>query len=156
MEDDATKIDANRLIIPGLAGLYNLGAPVAYAFTRVVMGLMFLPSGIDKMFLGGHARVAEGNIAALGLEPRYAWAWTVAGVEFFGALLIIVGLFTRPVAFAIAVQLAVITFGIQIKAGYFWNVRGFDVGLLMMLVFLAFCFGGGGRWSADRAIGREF
>ena len=156
MEDDADGIDATTPIIPGLASFYNLGAPLAYAFTRVVMGLLFLPSGIDKMFLGGHARIAEGNIAALGLEPRYAWAWTVAGVELFGAILMIVGLFTRPAAFAIAAQLAVITFGIQIKSGYFWSGRGFEVGLLMMLVFLAFCFGGGGRWSADRAIGREF
>ena len=117
---------------------------------------MFLPSGVDKMFLGGQARIAAGNIAALGLEPRMAWAWTVAGVEFFGAILMILGLFTRPVAFTLAVQLAVITFGLQIRSGYLWTNRGFELGLLMMLVCLAICFGGGGRWSLDRKIGKEF
>ncbi len=156
MQDDAGDIDATRLIVPGLAGLYRLGAPFAYAFTRVTIGLMFLPSGVDKMFLGGQARIAAGNIAALGLEPRMAWAWTVAGVEFFGAILMILGLFTRPVAFTLAVQLAVITFGLQIRSGYLWTNRGFELGLLMMLVCLAICFGGGGRWSLDRKIGKEF
>ena len=156
MLDDTDDIDAKRLLLPGLAGFYRLTAPLSYAFIRVVAGLIFLPSGIDKMFYGGYARIAEGNIAALGLTPRYGWAWAVAGLEFFGAIFVILGLFTRPVAFALAIQLAVITFGIQITYGYFWSSRGFEVGLLLMLVYLSFCFGGGGRYSLDRAVGREF
>lgn len=156
MRDETDAIEARRLIFPGLASLYNLGAPLSYAFIRVLVGLVFLPSGIDKMFLGGHARIAEGNIAALGLVPRYGWAWAVAGLEFFGAILFALGLLTRAVSFAFVVQLAVITFLLQINSGYFWSSRGFEVGLLLWLIFIAYCFGGGGRYSLDRMIRREF
>jgi hypothetical protein len=52
--------------------------------------------------------------------------------------------------------LSVITFDIQIKSGFLWAPRGFEVGLMMMLMFIAICFGGGGRYSVDRVIGREF
>ena len=156
MIDETREGDASRLFIPALAPVYALAAPLGYAFIRVVMGLMFLPSGIDKMFLGGNERIAAGNLTALGLADTIAWSWAVAGTEFFGAVLIILGLFTRFAAFSLVCLLSVITFGIQIKSGFLWAPRGFEVGLLMMLVFIAICFGGGGRYSLDRVIGREF
>ena len=156
MIDETNDIDADRLMVPALAPVYSMLAPLSYAFIRVVMGLMFLPSGIDKMFHGGNARIAEGNLKMLGLAYPYAWSWVVASVELFGAIFIILGLFTRGAAFAIVVMLTVITFGIQAKAGYLWASRGFEVGLLMQLLFIAICFGGGGRFSLDRKIGREF
>ena len=153
MHDETELVDAKRLYFPALAGIYNFGAQLSYAFIRVLVALVFLPSGIDKMFQGGHARIAEGNIAALGLAPKFAWAWAVAGLEFFGAILFGLGLLTRAVSFAFVVQLFVITFMIQISNGYFWSSRGFEVGLLLWLIFIAYCFGGGGRYSLDQ-IGR--
>jgi putative oxidoreductase len=147
---------AEKLFIPALAPLYALAAPLSYAFIRVTMGLMFLPSGIDKMFLGGNARIAAGNLTMLGLPNVVAWSWAVAATEFFGAILIILGLFTRFAAFSLVVLLTVITFGVQMKSGFLWSPRGFEVGLLMMLILIAVCFGGGGRFSLDRRIGREF
>ena len=154
--DETREGGASRLFIPQLAPVYALAAPLGYAFMRVVMGLMFLPSGIDKMFLGGNERIAAGNLKALGLADAIAWSWAVAGTEFFGAVLIILGLFTRFAAFALVCMLSVITFGIQIKSGFLWAPRGCEVGLVMMLMFIAICFGGGGRYSLDRVIGREF
>ena len=156
MIDETNDIDANRLILPGLAGFYRRAAPLSYAFIRVLIGLMLLPPGIDKLFYGGAARIAAGNLARLGVQPPMAWAWTVAGLEFFGGILLILGLFTRPVAFALAVELAVITGGILAPRGWLWTVNGFEVGLLMTLVFVGLVLGGGGRYSLDRAIGREF
>ena len=77
-------------------------------------------------------------------------------LEFFGVILLVLGLFTRPVAFALAVQMAVITFLIQWTNGYFWMNRGYEFALLLMLVCIAFVIGGGGRYSLDRKLGREF
>lgn len=154
--DENTDAGAERLFIPALAPLYAMMAPLSYAFIRVIIGLMFLPSGIDKMFLGGNARIAAGNLTALGLSNVVAWSWAVAATEFFGAILIILGLFTRFAAFSLVVLLFVITFGIQMKSGFLWSPRGFEVGLLLMLISIAICFGGGGRFSLDRRIGREF
>ena len=154
--DENPDAGAEKLFIPALAPVYAMMAPLSYAFIRVIIGLMFLPSGIDKMFLGGNARIAAGNLTALGLSNVVAWSWAVAATEFFGAILIILGLFTRFAAFSLVVLLFVITFGIQMKSGFLWSPRGFEVGLLMMLISIAICFGGGGRFSLDRRIGREF
>jgi putative oxidoreductase len=156
MIDEAGTIDKSRLIIPALAGLYGRVAPLSYAFLRILIALMFLSGGIDKIFHGGAARIAAGNITMLGLQPPLAWAWAVTGLEFFGAILLGLGLFTRPVAVAFAIELAVIAFGIMALRGFFWTVGGMEVALLMEFAVIGFILGGGGRYSLDRMIGRKF
>ena len=156
MIDETSNIDERRLIIPGLAGFYRLVAPFGYAFIRVTVGLLLLANGIDKMFYGGAARIAVGNITKMGFPLPYAWAWLVAGLEFFGAIMLVLGLFTRPVAFAMTIMCAVISFAIMIHRGMFWFTGGIEVSLLLGLVTLAFVVGGSGRYSLDRVIGREF
>jgi putative oxidoreductase len=156
MIDETANIDRSRLVFPGLAGVYETLAPLSYAFIRVTMGLLFLPIGIDKLFFGGAGRIATGNVLRTGLEPAYAWAWTVAGLEFFGAILLIVGLFTRVVAFALSIELATIIWFILRPRGWVWTVNGVEVGLLLLLVMIGLVLGGSGRYSLDRKIGREF
>jgi putative oxidoreductase len=130
--------------------------PLGYAIARIWFALLILPSGYEKLFEGGAARIAAGNILKTGFYPPMFWAWLVAGLEFFGMILLAAGLFTRPVAFAFAVQLGVITFMIQMANGYFWTSRGMEFALALFLVCVAFVLGGGGRYSLDRRIGREF
>ena len=156
MIDETGNIDERSLMIPALAGLYRRLAPLSYAFIRVLVGALFLPIGIDKLFFGGAARIAAGNILRIGVEPPLVWGWTVAGLEFFGALLLMLGLFTRPVAFALAIELATITAGILTPRGWLWTVNGVEVGLLLLLVLIGLVLGGSGRYSLDRLIGREF
>jgi putative oxidoreductase len=156
MLDETNSIDQRRLIIPGLAGLYRTIAPLGYAATRVVTALVLFPGGIDKLLDGGVVRIANGNITALGLPYPYAWAWAVGLIEFFGSILLALGLFTRPVAVAFTIELLVITFGIMAKRGVFWTTGGLEVALLLALMTFAFLIGGGGRYSVDRLIGREF
>src|SRR5262249_27018643 len=147
-------IDEKRLVIPALAPLYRAVASFGYALLRITLGLQFLPSGYDKVFEGGAARIAGGNIKALGwFQPEMAWGWTVAGLEFGGAILLILGLFTRPVAFALAVELTVIAFGIMApRGGLFWTSGGAEVALLMEFAAIGLVFGGSGRYSLDRLI----
>ena len=156
MIDETSAIDEHRLVIPGLAGLYRRLAPLAYAFTRVVFAVVIIPSGYEKVFQGGVHRIAAGNILKLGVEPPLVWAWAVGCLEFFGVILLALGLFTRPVAFALAVQMAVITFRIQFESGFFWTARGYEFSLLLTLACVAYVIGGGGHYSLDRKIGREF
>jgi putative oxidoreductase len=156
MIDENANIDKQRLLIPQLAGLYNIAAPLSYAFLRIVVALVILPDGLDKIFLGGVERIATGNIAKLGLPLPYAWAWTVAGLEFFGSILLGLGLFTRPVAVAFVVMLTVIAGGIAAPRGILWTSNGVEVALLLGLAMIGFIFGGGGRYSIDRIVGREF
>jgi len=155
--DETPSIDERKLIIPVFAGTYKRLAPLSYAWLRITLALMYLPGGIDKLFEGGAARIAAGNITALGyFKPVMVWAWTVAGLEFFGAILLALGLFTRPVAFAFVAELLVIAFGIMLPRGAFWTTGGAEVALLMAFAAIGFVFGGGGRYSVDRVIGREF
>jgi putative oxidoreductase len=155
MIDETSTIDKERLIIPALAGPYRVLGPPAYAAIRVLTALMLFPGGIDKLFYGGAARIGGGAITAMGWPVPYAWAWAVTCID-LGAIMLALGLFTRPVAFAMTVQLAVIAFEIMIKRGMFWTSGGIEVALLLGLVTFAFVLGGGGRYSLDHVIGREF
>ena len=130
--------------------------PLAYAFARVYYALLILQSGYEKVFSGGAARIATGNVLKTGLQPPLFWAWAVAYLEFYGMILLALGLLTRPVAFAFAIEMAFIVVAIQLPNSYFWTARGAEFAIMLFVVCLAFLFGGGGRYSLDRKLGREF
>ena len=129
---------------------------LGYAFARVYYALLILPSGYEKVFHDGAARIAAGNVLKTGLQPPLFWAWAVAYLELYGMILLALGLLTRPVAFAFAIETAVIVLAIQMPNGYFWTSRGCEFALMLFVVCVAFVFGGGGRYSLDRKLGREF
>jgi putative oxidoreductase len=155
-------------VLIGGAGRYAFGkwietkiadgrlVPLAYAFARVYYACLILPSGYEKVFHDGAARIAAGNILKTGFQPPLFWAWVVAYLEFYGMILLALGLLTRPIAFAFAIEMAVIALMIQMPNGYFWTSRGAEFALMLFVVCLAFLFGGGGRYSLDRKLGREF
>ena len=156
---DETHVPARQtLIIPGLEGLYRRLAPYSYAIMRVRLGLVLLPGGVDKMFYGGVGRIVANNVLKTGLQPPIFWGWLVGGLEFFGAILLIMGLWTRPVAFALTIQMLVITYSIRAADGFFLNPKGggMEVSVLLALLCVALVIGGSGRYSLDRRIGREF
>jgi putative oxidoreductase len=130
--------------------------PLSYAYIRIVMGLLFLPIGIDKLFMGGAGRIAAGNILRVGLEPPLVWGWFVGCVEFSAAILLIFGLFTRVAAFALTIELTTIIWFIVRPRGWVWTVNGVEVALLLLFVAIGLVLGGSGRYSLDRKIGREF
>ena len=135
---------------------FSNGPALGYALARVWMALLILPSGWEKVFDNGVARIAAGNVLKTGFYPPMFWAWFVAILELVGMLMLAVGLLTRPIAFMFFVEMAVITVTIQMPNGYFWTSRGCEFALLLTLVSFAFVMGGGGKYSLDRRIGREF
>ncbi|MFL6570793.1 MAG: DoxX family protein [Burkholderiales bacterium] len=153
-------------VLIGGAGRHALGrklhsmndrmVPIAYAFARVYYALLILPSGYEKVFHDGAARIATGNVLKTGLQPPLFWAWAVAYLEFYGMILLALGLLARPVAFAFAIEMALIVFAIQLPNGYFWTSRGAEFAIMLLVVCVAFVFGGAGRYSLDRRLGREF
>jgi len=78
-------------------------------------------------------------------------AWFVTLLEFGGGLLLAAGLLTRPVALMIAVEMLVIAVTVDIPRG-----RGYQLTLLWSAIALAISWRGGGRFSLDRWLGREF
>ena len=77
----------------------------------------------------------------------------VAGIlEFFGGLLILFGLLTRPVAFLLSGLMAVAYFMAHASAGFLPLQNGGETAVLYCFVFLFLSVAGGGVWSLDRLI----
>jgi len=76
--------------------------------------------------------------------------------ESVGAICLAIGLFTRIAAAMVGIQMLVITFLFQWQYGYFWTGRGYEFALMWALLCVAIWFRGGGRYSVDHYIGKEF
>ena len=136
MSDDI--IDARRLVVPGVAGIYESFAPYSYTLVRVALGLVLLPHGINKLFFGDALNAAK-TMAGLGLDPPLAWAYFTGVVEAAGGALLILGLCTRVAAGAFVIQMAVIAFGV-LWPHWWWGQRGMEYVALMGLCALAIFF----------------
>jgi putative oxidoreductase len=148
------KIDRRRLLIPALGGLYELGAPYAYAFMRFATGAVLVPHGIQKMFFRDFQRTVD-SIATKHMPLPVVLAVLVIFTESFAAAFLALGLFTRVAAAMIWVQMLVIIIFYQWPYGYFWTQRGIEYPLLWVLLTTAIFFRGGGRYSLDRVLGKE-
>jgi putative oxidoreductase len=79
----------------------------------------------------------------------------LAGIlETFGGLLLLVGLFTRPVAFILAGEMAVAYFMVHARHGFWPLLNRGETAVLYCFVFLFLAVAGGGAWSIDRLWGR--
>src|SRR5260370_35313866 len=105
-------------MVPALRALYEPLAPYAYAFMRFCVGATIVPHGYTKLFQGAVAPAA-GMIAKLGLEPAIAWAYFVGGVEFFGGVLLAIGLLTRLAAAIVAVEIALLVVAVKFAIDFF-------------------------------------
>ncbi len=131
------------------------GSDVALLIGRVLMATIFIPSGYGKLM--GLTQFA-GNLTNMGVPADYAYWVAVAagGVEFFGAICILLGLATRYVA----ILLAVFTLIAALLAHRYWTFTdaaqiraqstNFYKNLAIVGGFLILYAAGGGRWSIDR------
>jgi putative oxidoreductase len=115
---------------------------------RIVSGFLFMAHGTQKLFAwpADEPRATEPLLSLMG----------VAGLlETFGGLLLVLGLFTRPVAFLLAGEMAVAYFMAHAPRG-FWPIlnRG-EVPVLFCFVFLYLAAAGGGPWSLDERRARS-
>jgi putative oxidoreductase len=147
--------DETRLIIPGLGGLYKRFAPLSYAFMRFSAGAVLFPHGVQKVFFAPFHNYVD-TIAAHNLPfPTFLAVCTLFS-EFAASACLALGLFTRVAALIVFIQMTVIILVFQWQFGYFWTSRGIEYALLWWLLCLAIFFRGGGRYSIDHLIGREF
>ena len=121
--------------------------PRALSVLRIITALLFMAHGTMKLFdfpTGGSPSQAE-LFSLMGL----------AGVlEFFGGLLILLGLFTRPVAFILSGMMAAAYFMAHAPQNFYPVLNGGDAAILFCFVFLYLVFAGPGPWSVDAARGR--
>ena len=91
----------------------------------------------------------------MGYKPGLLWAVLVGLTEALGGLLLAIGLFTRPAALAIVIFMYNAVYWTS-QRGFFWTERGSEYSIAILVVALVFLIRGGGAYSVDRAIGREF
>src|SRR5262249_44208818 len=104
-------------IIPPLASFYSHTRDLSWLVVRLTAGGMLLVHGImkvmpmaEKGFAATIDAFAVGSMARRGIEPAIFAAYAVFFLETIGAVLLILGLFTRLIAAAAAIEFAVITF----------------------------------------------
>jgi putative oxidoreductase len=141
-------------IIPALGRYYAFTSDFAYLVVRVTVGLMVFWHGWIKVTAMSHAGLV-GYFGKLGLEPAGLWAYLVPLNETVGALLITIGLFTRPAAIVMIVEFIVLILVVHAPRGYGMAVNGIEFPLMWLLMLIAIALRGGGPYSVDRKIGKE-
>ncbi len=107
---------------------------------RIVFGLMFMQHGAQKLF------------AVLGAEETAAFLslrWFAGILEFWGGLLVVLGLFTRPVAFVLAGQMAYAYWFVHFPRGAVPIQNEGELAVLYCFFFLFLAANGGGSFSLD-------
>jgi putative oxidoreductase len=147
-------VDEKRLVFPGLARLYETFSPASYSFMRFAAGAVLVPHGIQKIMLG--VNLAPYIDKQMGLPYPVMWSNLAIFAESVVAACLAIGLFTRVAALILCIYMAVIVIFFQWQFGYFWTNKGYEYALLWCLLYLAIFFRGGGRYSIDRLLGKEF
>lgn len=129
--------------------LRDAWAPRVLSIVRIMVGLLYLQHGLNKLFdFPPTATHAPYNLFSL--VPGLAGL-----LETFGSLLLILGLFTRPVAFLLSGEMAIAYFMAHAPRSFFPLLNGGDVVVLFSFTFLYLAVAGGGDWSLDRLLGRQ-
>jgi putative oxidoreductase len=151
-------------IIPPLTSFYSHTRDLAWFIVRLTAGGMLLVHGIMKIMPAAEKGLAAtveafaaGALARRGIEPAVPLAYAVFAIETIGALLIVLGVFTRLAAAAAAIEFAVITFVAHWANGFgFSSPRGgWEYPLFWGLILFAIALRGGGPYSLDRKLGWE-
>ncbi|HEY0378445.1 MAG TPA: DoxX family protein [Pyrinomonadaceae bacterium] len=134
---------------------YSTWAPRVLSILRLLAGFLLMQHGLQKIFgvllppAPAGAPQEHGTFQLLSLVG-------VSGIlELVGGALLLVGLFTRPVAFILSGLMAVAYFMVHAPGG-FWPIlnRG-ELAVIYSFVYLYFAVAGGGAWSLDRLLRRE-
>jgi len=117
-------------------------SPSLLSILRIIAGLLFLGHGLVKLF-GFPPGAAPGKVP---LESLFGAAGML---ELFGGVLVMIGLFTRPVAFLLAGQMAVAYFMVHAPKSLYPVLNGGEPAILFCFIFLYLAAAGAGPWSVD-------
>ncbi|HET9409381.1 MAG TPA: DoxX family protein [Candidatus Sulfotelmatobacter sp.] len=121
--------------------------PLALLIVRLTLGIIMVVHGYHKVFGGLHHHVQF--VSSLGL-PGWT-AYLSAFTEFLGGLLVLAGLFTRPAALAICINLGVAIWRVHWHNGLTGD-GGFEFPLAVATLAIALVFFGAGPISMDHVI----
>jgi putative oxidoreductase len=123
---------------------------IALNLLRIMTGFLFIPHGAQKLFglFGGFGGEPGGTAPLLSLMG-------LAGIlECFGGLIILLGLFTRPVAFILSGHMAAAYFIAHAPKGFWPLLNRGELAALYCFVFLFLAAAGGGQFSLDAVVSK--
>jgi putative oxidoreductase len=138
-----------------LDSFHTRWAPRLLSVLRIVAAFLFMQHGLQKLFGVLVPTPAPGAPSSHGTFSLFSLTGVAGILEFGGGILLLIGLFTRPVAFILSGMMAVAYFMAHAPNG-FWPIlnRG-ELAALYSFVFLYLAVAGGGEWSLDRLLRRN-
>lgn len=123
---------------------WTAGAPYLLSVLRIMAALVFLFAGMMKLFAFPAAALPDGGTVILMSQIGLG-----AILELVGGALLLLGLFTRPVAFLLSGMMAVAYFQFHAPHGFWPVMNGGIAAVLYCFVWLYFSAAGAGPWSLD-------
>lgn len=117
-------------------------APRALSVLRIVTGLMIIEHGMAKL-LGWPV------VAAFAQLKLFSLLGLAGFLELVGGALLILGLFTQPVAFILSGEMAVAYFMVHAPRSFFPLINGGSLAIIYCFACLYLSTAGGGPWSVD-------
>lgn len=114
---------------------------------RIMAGLLILQHGTTKYL--------SIPVGPMNNASPFTMSGAAGVLELIGGVLIVLGLFTRPVAFILSGMTAVAYFYAHAPRGFFPILNGGELAALYSFVFLYLAAAGGGAWSLDKTRGAE-
>ncbi|MEJ2763473.1 DoxX family protein [Photobacterium sp. MCCC 1A19761] len=141
-----------------LTTILHSKAGLAALSLRFPAGIIFMAHGSQKLFgwFGGYGLEGTGQwMASIGLEPGVLMALMAGSAEFFGGLLLVLGLLTRPTALILAVTMVVAIVSVHLENGLFLANNGYEFGLALLAASVSLMFSGAGSVSTDNWLVRQ-
>jgi putative oxidoreductase len=138
-------------------GFYARWAPLQLSILRIMASLLYIAHGTQKLFNFPERRPPPG--APEGAAPPAIDLFSLIGaagmLEFVGGFLLLIGLFTRPVAFLLSGMMAVAYFIAHHPRGFYPVNNGGDLAILFCFVFFYLFFAGAGPVSVDARLAKR-
>lgn len=148
---NANSHDHGKLIIPALSRVYSSLYTSSETLLRLLAGITLTVHGSGKIT---NPFGAAGMVERLGFYPGEVWSLLLSCTEFFGGILIAIGLLTRPAAFAgMMVLLVTVWFHWVVQGEGF---SGAEKSILWAAILFFFVIRGANSQSVDARIGRQF
>lgn len=126
---------------------YRASASLGLLVLRLTVGIIFVMHGGQKLFTAGLPRFGV-LLAQLHVPVPAVAAVLLALVEFVGGVVLVLGLFARPAAALIAIEMVVATLAVHLRRGFF-NPGGVEFPLVLFAANFALVCLGAGAWSMD-------